>query len=580
MQAEAIAIDPSFATLKEVRLKVDVTKPVMFDTETVGLYGKVRLAQFYQRGWTGRTGDPQPLLVENPNPYELAALLQGMHIVGHNIHYDISTLQDQMGGIAWMPDNFDDTFLLGRLYFYTRDSFSLDQIISYVLGYNPYPNKKEMQASEWSVPVLSPEQVTYASSDVVYLHDVWDMVSEMLEDLNYVLDRHMLRYCLDFQNNGMPVDVAKLNAQYEKNATRIREIGLSINCNSYKQVRAYIGSDESDDLGLAKQVAQGNERAGHVRETRKLTKNTSFLTKFLNTMRDGCIYGKFKLSPRSGRTSSDDQNLQQLPRSLKGIFGVEEDGDEVMLFSDFAQIQLRAVCVVAGDRAMEKLFRAGEDLHNFVAKMIFGEGFTKEHRQISKTANFSLLFGAGIMMFISILLTTTGMWLDQDKAGSMKKGWRGLWKEISAWQDRGIADWEAKKPWQTPLGRRYMAKMMTDQLAMQIQGFEAEVAKLATHYMWPRLKQLNLRVPEGMPHFRIRNFVHDSYILTGANVPELYKEAAEIMASSMQEAWEQMCQSVAIPDLPMPTKVRVGWNWGELDKDEKDGGKWVYELVK
>lgn len=573
-------IDPKFVSIEELRLAIDASKPLMCDTETIGFYGKIRLAQFYQLGWVGRNGDPQPLLVENPNPYELAALLQNLHVVGHNIHYDITTIQDQMGGIVWMPDNFDCTFLLGRLFFWKEESFTLDNIITYVIGHNPYPNKKEMQGSDWAVPVLSEEQILYAASDVVYLQMVYDAVSVMAEDLSYKLDHHMLRYCLDFQNNGLPVDVDKLNEQYEKNMKRIKEIGLTINCNSYKQVRAYIGSEESDDLGLAKQSAQGNEKAKNVREIRKLIKNNSFLTKFLNTMRDGCIYGKFKLSPRSGRTSSDDQNLQQLPRSLKGIFGLEEDGDEVMLFSDFAQIQLRGVCVVAGDRAMEALFRGGEDLHNFVAKMIFGENFTKEHRQISKTANFSLLFGAGIIMFISILLTTTGMWLSEEKAGSMKKGWRNLWKEISSWQDRGIEKWKNGKGGQTPLGRRYMAKLLTDQLAMEIQGFEAEVAKLATHYMWPRLKELNLRVPDGMPTFRIRNFVHDSYILTGANISELYKEAAEIMASSMQEAWEQMCQSVKIPDLPMPTKVRVGWNWGELDKDEKDGGKWVYELVK
>lgn len=574
------AIEPKFSSLEELKHLINPDHPIMCDTETIGLYGKIRLVQFYQRNWVNSNGEPQPYLVENPNPFELAGLLNGLHVVFHNAHYDITTVQQQMGNIVWMPEQFDCTFLLGRLYFYKEESFTLDNIISYVLGYNPYTNKKEMQGSDWAVPVLSPEQIIYAASDVVYLHDVYDAVKEMQEDLSYVLDKYMLRYCLDFQNNGMPVDVDKLNAQYEKNMNRIREIGLTINCNSYKQVRAYINSEESDDLGLAKQSAQGNEKATHVRETRKLTKNNSFLTKFLNTMRDGIIYGKFKLSPRSGRTSSDDQNLQQLPRSLKGIFGVQEDGDEVMLFSDFAQIQLRGVCVVVGDRAMEALFRAGEDLHNFVAKMIFGENFTKEHRQISKTANFSLLFGAGIIMFISILLTTTGMWLSEDKAGSMKKSWRTLWKEISKWQDKGIEDWKSGKPWQTPLGRRYTAKMMTDQLAMQIQGFEAEVAKLATHYMWPRLKELNTLVPEGMPKFRIRNFIHDSYILTGANIPELYKQAAEIMASSMQEAWQQMCQSVVVTDLPMPTKVRVGWNWGELDKDEKDGGKWIYELVK
>lgn len=560
-----------FASIMELIEIVDKDQPLFFDSETVGFYGKIRLAQFYQKGWD------QAIVVEWPNPYDLTRLLNMCIVVAHNIHYDITTIQIQMGRIVWMPERMHCTFMLGRLHFYKEDSFSLDNIISYVLGFNPYPNKKEMQGSEWNVPVLSDEQLTYASSDVIYLSQVWDVVEYMQADINYKLDMYTIRYCLDFQNNGMPVDQEKMNEKYVENMKRIEEIGLQINCNSPKQVRAYINSNMSDDKGLAVLISQGNKRAEEVRETRKLTKNNSFLNKFMATMVDMNIFGLFKLSPRSGRLSSSDQNLQQIPRSLKKIFGVPEDGDEVIMFSDFAQIQLRGVCVVTADRTMEALFRQGEDLHNYVARMIFGDNFTKEHRQICKTANFALLFGAGILVFISILLTTTGMFLSEAEAHKLKKNWLGLWKEIAAWQQKGIKDWKAGKAWETPLGRRYMAKMMTDQLAMQIQGFEAEVAKLALHYMWPKMIVLNSKIPPGMPPVRLRNFVHDCYFFTGPNIPEIYQEACTIIASCMQEAWKEMCQSVAITDLPMPTKVRVGWNWGEIEKDEKDGGKWIYE---
>lgn len=560
--------------LEEVEHSIDPSLEVMCDTETIGLYGRIRLIQFYQKGWD------TALLVENPNPFALVKLFKAATYVFHNAHYDISCIQENIGKMSWTPDNYHCTFMLGRLHFYKEESFSLDDIISYVIGHNPYQTKKkEMQASDWNVPVLSEEQLNYAASDVMYLQYVWEVVREQLDNINYKLDMLTLGYCLDFQNNGMPVDIAKLQKKYKENMEEIAKAGLTINCNSYQQVRAYINSSMSDDIGLAVLSAQGNEKAALVRKVRKLTKNNSFLTKFQNTLEEtspgfGVIYGKFKKSARSGRTASDDQNLQQLPRSLKGIFGVDPEGDEAIYFSDFAQIQLRNVCVVTGDKTMEKLFRSGADMHNFVAEMIFGQSFTPEHRQICKTANFGLLFGAGIVVFISILLKDTGMWLKESEALSLKKKWLSLWKEIADWQTKGIKAWKKGEVWETPLGRRYKSKMMTDQLAMQIQGFEAEVATLAMHYMLPKLEELSTKNP-GAPKIKLRNFVHDSYIFTGPKDPEIYKVACDIIASSMQEAWAEMCQSVKITDLPMPTKVRVGYNWGDIEK-----GVYEYELSK
>lgn len=559
-------VNYEFNTIEDLRSKIDYSKPLMVDCESIGFYGKIRLIQFFQRGWDGA------ILVENPDPYQLVATLTKAKCVFHNAHYDITTVQENIGRMTWMPEEFFCTFLLGRLHFYKEESFTLDNIITYTLGHNPYGStKKEMQGSDWNVPVLSEEQIQYAAKDVIYLHDVWDKVSAELDNISYKLDMLTTRYCLDFQNNGMPIDISRLQDRYARNMTRIKEIALPINCNSYQQVRPYINSQMSDDTGLALLSAQGNEKAIAVRETRKLTKNNSFLTKFMDTMEVtvpgfGNIFGKFKCSARSGRTTSDDQNLQQIPRSLKEIFGVPTDGDEVILFSDFAQIQLRGVCVVTGDKTMENLFRAGADMHNFVAEMIFGKDFTKQHRQISKTANFGLLFGAGVVVFINILLKDAGLWLKENEAMDIKKKWLSLWKQISEWQTKGIKAWKKKEAWETPLGRRYTAKMMTDQLAMQIQGFEAEVAKLAMHYMLPKLKELDERI-------KLRNFIHDSYIFTAPKDEVIYKQACAIIAESMQEAWKEMCQSVLIPDLPMPTKVRVGYNWGDIEKDQ-----FIYEL--
>lgn len=559
------ALTYKFISLDQLKVKLDFSKPCMFDTETIGLYGKIRIAQFYQRHFD-ENGTAVAYIVENPNVFELLQLLTDLIIVGHNIHYDISTIQENIGLHAWMPKEFHDTMLLARLYFYTKEKFSLDEVVKYTVNEDIYNGtKSEFHKADWNVPVLSHEQLMYAAIDVVYLHDVFDTVKESIDDISYKLDMLCLRYCLDFQQNGLPVDGEKLNATYAENMKELNLIALPINCNSFVQVRQYINSNLSDDKGLALLSVQGNERAKLVRKARKLTKQNSFLIKFLETTRNGCIFGKFKPSARSGRLTSDDQNLQQIPRKLKSIFAVEADSDTVLLYSDFAQIQLRAVCAITADERMEALFRAGEDLHNYVARFIFGENFTPEERQICKTANFSLLFGAGIEVFKTVLLKDAGMFLTDAEASKIKSKWLKLWRQIAEWQEKGAKDWRKKIPWETPLGRKYTAKMMTDQLAMQIQGFEAEVAKLALHYMVPKLTELDSRI-------KLVNFIHDSYMFICPNDKELYSKACKIIADSMQEGWQQMSQSVSIRDLPMPVKVRVGFNWGEIEKD-----KYIFE---
>lgn len=556
-------IEYKFVTIDELSKLIDNEQPLMFDTETKGFYGPIRLAQFYQRNF------PCVLMVENPGVMELVSLLSPAYVVIHNAHYDISTIQDNlerltMSKFPWMPDKFEDTFLLSRLHYYTKEGFSLDKALTYCLGFDPY-NGNDQQQSDWGVPVLSKEQLIYAATDVYYLHDLYDAVKHMQDDINYQLDILTTRYCLDFQNNGMPFSAEILTEVYAKNMARIEEIALPINCNSYQQVRKYINSNMSDDHGLAVLSNQGNEKAIAVRETRKLTKQNSFLKKYANLSKDGAIYGKFKCSPRSGRTASEDENLQQIPRALKKIFGVKEGGDTVVIHSDFSQAQLRLVCAVTADRAMEALFRAGKDIHSYVAEMIFGPNFTKEHRQICKTANFGLLFGAGIVVFIAILIKEAGLLLSEDDATKIKKKWLSLWKQVSAWQKQGIRDWKAGRTWETPLGRRYKAKMMTDQLAMQIQGAEAEVAKLAIHYIVPKLRELH-------PDIKLRDFIHDGYIFTCPNVKETYEAAAKIIADGMLEAWQELSQNFTITDLPMPCTATVGWNWKDIEDD-----KFIYQ---
>jgi len=552
--------------LVEAMSELDAGQPVFADTETCGLYGKVRLLQLYQPLLD------EVLFVEWPNVFEMMAELNKFNTVWHNSHYDITTMQ-QTSGTRWIPAKFEDTLYLARLAFPEKEKFSLDQVMTYSLGYDPYVkqglDKTKLQKTDWSKPVLTEEQLHYAATDVYYMPAVWENVSPVIDTPSYKLDMLTVRRCLDFQWNGMPVDQDKLNALFEANEAKIKSYAMPININSWQQVRPYIGENESDGLALATFALQGNERAGNVRTVRKLVKQNSFLKKFETN--DGRIYGKFLPSARSGRLTSKDQNLQQLPRSTKGVFGYPEDAGRVFVYADYAQVELRTICAITTCVMMEELFRKGEDLHGFTANMLFGEAWTKAQRQLSKTYNFSFLYGGGIAMLISILIETADMLITERQANKDRARWRNLWKEIYAWQERGISQWRKGRLGSTALGRTYKGKMMTDQLNIENQGSAAEVAKLALHYFGPALEEAK------KDDAYLVNFIHDSFIVDCPNDPAIYEPLAKKMAECMQEGWFEMSKLFAIKDLPMPVDVSVGFNWGDIEDDDVPD-LWNYSL--
>lgn len=538
------------SSLEELHLAHNT--PVCFDTETCGLYGKVRLAQFYQEG------DEEVQIVEWPDMFNLMLLLNQFNFYAHNAHYDISTLQDQTC-TRWIPPKFGDTLLLARLAMPAEVDYDLESLLIEVTGEDVYArqglDKKILQKSDWSVPVLTEKQYRYAATDVFYMPKLLERVIAAEETMSYKLDMHTLNYCLDFQWNGMPVDEDRVNQKFEENTKVLADMAMPININSWQQVRPYIGEDESDDLALCRFAHYGNERARRVRKARKITKQNSFLKKFsVDT-----VYGFFKPYARSGRMTSNRQNQQQHPRLLKGCFGVKEG---YIIYADYAQLELRTIAAITKCSLMVQKFRDGDDLHNFTTEMIFGKGWTKAQRQLTKTANFNFLYGGGVPVFLSILQKDADVFLEEREGYSLRKRWRNLWKEIYHWQERGITAWKKGKLWSTPLGRQYKGKLMTDQLNIQNQGAGAEVTKLALHYLYPELKEEVL----------LRNVIHDSFILTAPTL-ELAKETAQTLADSMQEAWVEMSKLFPIKDLPMPVQVLVGKNWGDIEN-----GNYEWEL--
>ena len=215
----------------------DLTGHTCFvDTETCGLYEEVRLMQIFcpalhDKVWV--------IDCEGEVPEQL----KKAHWVLHNGLYDFTCLK-------FKPENWDDTFLSGRLEWYYLESHSLDSMMTEVLGYDPYEEegivKKEMQKSDWSKG-LTEKHIIYASIDVFLLPKVWELCKHQTETNSYKLDKHTINSIFYWQGNGFPVKVTELLLQEVRNITDIKAEALPINCNSYQQVRNYIGEESSDD---------------------------------------------------------------------------------------------------------------------------------------------------------------------------------------------------------------------------------------------------------------------------------------------------------------------------------------------
>jgi DNA polymerase I-like protein with 3'-5' exonuclease and polymerase domains len=163
--------------------------------------------------------------------------------------------------------------------------------------------------------------------------------------------------------------------------------------------------------------------ASYIRTIRNITTkgiDKKARTKDQHLARDGMVHTQFLITgTRSGRLSSRDPNLQQLPArgQVKRIY-TSRFGDNGCLYQgDLSQIELRLIAAACGDEAMVDAYVRGIDLHSLTMSRIFKMPYDhciKDHvsalqkagkdkeakecelkRKISKTINFLTGYGGG-----------------------------------------------------------------------------------------------------------------------------------------------------------------------------------------
>jgi ribonuclease D len=63
---------------------------------------------------------------------------------------------------------------------------------------------KKQQSSDWSNPILSNEQINYAATDVIYLHDIKNKLDEILKRQNR---ENLVKSCINFLPTRVELDL-------------------------------------------------------------------------------------------------------------------------------------------------------------------------------------------------------------------------------------------------------------------------------------------------------------------------------------------------------------------------------------
>lgn len=151
---------------------------------------------------------------------------------------------------------------------------------------------------------------------------------------------------------------------------------------------------------------------------------------------------------KSGRMSVERFQAQAMPKKLdlllnghrvpepRAFFGVAPGRCRVNL--DLSQAELRIGSHAVGSETMSHLLDTGSDLHGETCKRLFG--LTEDHpdwkakRDISKRANFGLIFNMGAVTFRKTLWNQAQLEMSLAELKEIVDGWRALYPEFgTAW---------------------------------------------------------------------------------------------------------------------------------------------------
>jgi DNA polymerase-1 len=278
------------------------------------------------------------------------------------------------------------------------------------------------------------------------------------------------------------------------------------------------------------------------------------------------LHGSYDIcGARTGRLSSREPNLQNLPRdsSVRSHF-VASPG-YTFICADYNQIELRVAAELSQDQAMLQAYLNDWDLHSVTASTVSGIPFDQfellettdpeyydEQRRKAKAVNFGLLFGLGTGKFVSYAWQSYRVRFTEEEAHNIISAWRDLYSGYRVWQLSQASTASQTLEVRTPTGKlRRLPEDNTYGTSMNtpVQGGACEVMEYGLVELHKMLKFY--------PQAFIVNLVHDEILIECED--SLVDDVAPLLASCMRSGWKTVFPDGVITDKLV--KVKTGANW-------------------
>lgn len=117
----------------------------------------------------------------------------------------------------------------------------------------------------------------------------------------------------------------------------------------------------------------GNPVVDGLLEYRRLTKLETFIKSWEEIQVDDRIYPSFNITARTGRTTCNNPNLQNIPQDKNVRNLIEARPGWKILECDLSQVELRVASIFSGDENMQHAYQSGSDLHSKTTTLLFGD---------------------------------------------------------------------------------------------------------------------------------------------------------------------------------------------------------------
>ncbi len=478
------------------------------------------------------------------------------------------------------------------------------------------PPTKDLGASDWSLP-LTPEQYEYSASDVSYLHQLRDVLKPELakQGLNRValIEFGSILPEAAVELNGFPIDSEAWLALSQENQAKADELHKKLiwNLPNPKPQMTLLGFEPDLNLNSPPQMLAALRKLGikqqceecrgkgitryreacapcqgtgitELNNTREMTiamfaaefpivkelieyrgYDKSVSTYGPEWLRwidptTGRIHSSFWPFTESGRFSSGDPNVQNLPRDKRFRRCFKAPNGKRFRLGDYKNIEMVIIAELSGDRRLREIFRNGEDAHYITASALMERAInliTEHERQQAKPVNFGFSFGMQPPKMVQYAMANYGVAISLKQSTDFRKKFFDLYTRLESWHKEKIEAGTKNRYARTKSGRiRYLDEdAYNEYLNTDVQGTAADGLKAALRAVYMRLKKFG---PWNGPA-KMVNHIHDEIITEIDDNDELDREVDKELKAGMHEGMAQFIESV-----PVVVETKSGNSWG------------------